>query len=68
LLKAGLQNQDRQWDVTIIEAGLGWGFVARALAEAGHDVLLVVHGNEALSAPSSDTASEDPEKRLSEIR
>ena len=47
---------------------MGGGFVARALADAGHDVLLVERGNEALSAPSSDTASEDPEKRLSESR
>jgi len=47
---------------------MGGGFVARALADAGHDVLLVERGNETLSAPDSDTASEDPEKRLSESR
>lgn len=47
---------------------MGGGFVARALADAGHDVLLIECGNEQLSTPSSDTASEDPEKRLTESR
>lgn len=43
---------------------MGGGFVARALADAGHDVLLVERGNETLSAPGDDAESEDPEKRL----
>ena len=47
---------------------MGGGFVARALTDAGHDVLLIECGNETLSAPSRDTASEDPEKRLTESR
>ena len=47
---------------------MGGGFLARALADAGHDVLLVERGNEKLSAPSSDLASENPEKRLTESR
>jgi choline dehydrogenase-like flavoprotein len=47
---------------------MGGGFLARALTDAGHDVLLIERGNEKLSAPSSDPASEDPEKRLTENR
>lgn len=47
---------------------MGGGFVARALADSGHDVLLVERGNERLSAPGSDTVSEDTEKRLTESR
>ena len=45
---------------------MGGGFLARALADAGHDVLLIERGNEKLSAPGSETASDDPEKRLTE--
>lgn len=48
----------RSWD--------GRGFLARALADAGHDVLLLERGNEKLSVPGCDTVSEDPEKRLTE--
>jgi choline dehydrogenase-like flavoprotein len=47
---------------------MGGGFVASALCDAGHDVLLIERGNEALSAPSDNQTSEDPEKRLSENR
>jgi choline dehydrogenase-like flavoprotein len=68
LLKAGWQTQDRIWDVAIIGAGMGGGVLARGLADAGHDVLLIERGNEQLSEPGSDIASEDPEKRLTESR
>jgi choline dehydrogenase-like flavoprotein len=68
LLKVGWQTQDRIWDVAIIGAGMGGGGLARGLADAGHDVLLIERGNEQLSVPGSDTASEDPEKRLTESR
>jgi choline dehydrogenase-like flavoprotein len=68
LLKQVSQNEDRLWDVAIIGAGMGGGFVARALADAGHDVLLIERGDDQLSGPSGDIASEDPEKRLTENR
>ncbi len=47
---------------------MGGGFVARALADMGHDVLLVERGNETLPVRGSELASEDPEKRLTECR
>ena len=65
-MEANLQNQDKLWDVAIIGAGMGGSFVARALVDAGHDVLLIERGNEQLSAPTSDIALVDPEKRLAE--
>jgi choline dehydrogenase-like flavoprotein len=68
LIEAGLQTHDRLWDVAIIGAGMGGGFLARALADAGREVLLIERGYEKLSVPRSDTASEDPEERLSENR
>jgi choline dehydrogenase-like flavoprotein len=68
LLEAGRQTQDRLWDVAIIGAGMGGGFLARALADVGHDVLLIERGNEKLITPSSNATSEDPEKRLAESK
>jgi choline dehydrogenase-like flavoprotein len=47
---------------------MGGGFAARALADEGHDVLLIERGNENVSAPGGETESEDPEKRLAESR
>ena len=35
------QNEHRLWDVAIIGAGMGGGFTARALSDAGRDVLLI---------------------------
>jgi len=44
------------------------GFLARALADAGIDVLLVERGNEKLTSPGTDAASEDPQRRLAGSR
>ncbi|WP_263355485.1 GMC oxidoreductase [Acidicapsa acidisoli] len=57
------QDQGRIWDVAIIGAGMGGGFTARALADAGHDVLLIERGIEEKSPPSGDE-THDPEVRL----
>ena len=48
----GVQNQGRIWDVAIIGAGMGGGFTAWALANAGHDVLLIERGIEEKSPPA----------------
>jgi choline dehydrogenase-like flavoprotein len=58
------QDQSRIWDVAIIGAGMGGGFTARALAGAGHDVLLIERGIEEKSLPSGDETLDDPEARL----
>lgn len=56
------------WDVAIIGAGMGGGFTAWALANAGHDVLLIERGIEERSSPASGEVSDDPEARLAESK
>jgi choline dehydrogenase-like flavoprotein len=62
------QAEQRLWDVAILGAGMGGGFAAHALAEAGHDVLLIDYGNEDISPPGSVKLSGDQEIRLSECK
>jgi choline dehydrogenase-like flavoprotein len=62
------QHEQRLWDVAIIGAGMGGGFTARALSDAGRDVLLIDYGNEDISSPGSTTLSDDQETRLSESK
>ena len=64
LLRPGLPNESRLWDVAILGAGMGGGFAAHALAKAGYDVLLVDYGNENQSHPDSKTPSDERESRL----
>jgi choline dehydrogenase-like flavoprotein len=59
-------HEHRLWDVAIIGAGMGGGFIAQALAEAGHDVLLIDYGNEDISSPGSTRPPGNQEIRLSE--
>jgi len=47
---------------------MGGGFSARALAEGGHDVLLIERGNEQLSPSNNGPEPNDPEMRLAENR
>jgi choline dehydrogenase-like flavoprotein len=61
-------HEQRLWDVAIIGAGMGGGFTAHALAEAGHDVLLIDYGNQDISAPGTAEPSGDQETRLSEFK
>ena len=49
-------QQEHLWDVAIIGAGMGGGFAAYALANAGRDVLLIDLGNEERS-PASETGT-----------
>ena len=60
------QDECRLWDVAIIGAGMGGGFAARALADAGHDVLLIDRGNEEPSAPRLNSNTNDFESLLTE--
>jgi choline dehydrogenase-like flavoprotein len=62
------QDEQRLWDVAIIGAGMGGGFAAQALAEAGHEVLLIDYGNEDIPSPGSTKLSGDREIRLSECK
>jgi choline dehydrogenase-like flavoprotein len=68
LPQSGAQKQGRTWDVAIIGAGMGGGFTARALVDAGHDVLLIERGIEEKSPPSGSEIPEDPEARLAGSR
>jgi choline dehydrogenase-like flavoprotein len=66
---SGLRRSNSQhelWDVAIIGAGMGGGFTARALSDAGHNVLLIDRGNEERSAPGGPGASDHQEMRLAE--
>jgi choline dehydrogenase-like flavoprotein len=47
---------------------MGGGFTARALAEAGHDVLLIERGIEEKSPPGGNEISDEPEARLAGSR
>jgi choline dehydrogenase-like flavoprotein len=62
------QHENRLWDVAIIGAGMGGGFAARALAEAGRDVLLIDRGNEERSTAVGTRTSDDQEMRLAESK
>ncbi|MGD0893180.1 MAG: GMC family oxidoreductase [Terracidiphilus sp.] len=68
LLQSGARNQDRKWDVAIIGAGMGGGFTAWALANAGHDVLLIERGIEEKTPSAASEPSDDPEARLAGSR
>jgi choline dehydrogenase-like flavoprotein len=61
-------NPDRIWDAVIIGAGMGGGFTAWSLANAGHDVLLIERGIEEKSLPAGSGPSDDPEARIAESR
>jgi len=55
---ANTRELDRLWDVVIIGAGMGGGFTARALAEAGYDVLLVDRGYKERGGPAENSSAE----------
>jgi choline dehydrogenase-like flavoprotein len=54
---ASAHDLSRLWDVVIVGAGMGGGFAARALAEAGYQVLLVERGNKDRGASGNDDDS-----------
>ena len=62
------QYSNQLWDVAIIGAGMGGGFSASALAEAGHDVLLIDRGNEEISPPAAIALLNGQEAQLAESR
>src|SRR5271163_1254946 len=68
LPQSDLPHGHRLWDVAIIGAGMGGGFAAHALAEAGHDVLLIDYGNEDISPPGSTKLPDDHETRIAESK
>jgi choline dehydrogenase-like flavoprotein len=68
LPRSDSQHEHRSWDVAIIGAGMGGGFTARALSDAGHDVLLIDRGNEERAAPGAISTADDQETRLAESK
>src|ERR1700724_323349 len=68
LPRSDSQHKQRLWDVVIIGAGMGGGFTAYALTNAGHDVLLIDYGNEDISPTGSTKLASDQETRLSEFK
>lgn len=63
-----IRDVQRLWDVAVLGAGMGGSFAARALAEAGHDVLLIDYGNEDLAPPCEVACGSTEERRLMENR
>jgi choline dehydrogenase-like flavoprotein len=61
-------HEHQLWDVAIIGAGMGGGFTARALTDAGCNVLLIDRGNEDISPRIGTEPSGDQETRLSESK
>ena len=68
LSQSNPQYSNRLWDVAIIGAGMGGGFSASALAEEGHDVLLIDRGNEEISPPAATALLNGQEAQLAESR
>src|ERR1700689_3989195 len=66
--RSNSQHEPRLWDVAIIGAGMGGGFTARALSDAGRKVLLIDRGNEERSAADGTRSSDDEEARLAESK
>ena len=68
LARSVSQYEHRLWDVVVIGAGMGGGFTARALSDAGRDVLLIDRGNEERTAPGAIPTSNEEETRLAESK
>jgi choline dehydrogenase-like flavoprotein len=68
LPRSNKRDEHRLWDAVVIGAGMGGGFTAQALAEAGHDVLLIDYGNEDISPPGHNDLSSTQESRLSKSK